>query len=193
LRGIFAQRLERKVAAGAGESWTVGAAFPKTGGDPEAQLASTIPDRLGDAGMAAMRYSLTRTIWWALAPTFAANWAAAEEMQTIQGTLTVAPGLADHIGPNDRLIIKLYYPKGGVELDAKYQIVPRFELPFEFTAAPSVDMSGLTKFDAYVLELFTDKDGDVLGTAPGELIARTPAPVPLGTENLRLELNAMRE
>jgi hypothetical protein len=54
-------------------------------------------------------------------------------------------------------------------------------------------MSGSTKFDAYVLELFTDKDGDVLGTAPGELITRTPEPVPLGTRDLRLELNATRE
>jgi hypothetical protein len=44
-----------------------------------------------------------------------------------------------------------------------------------------------------VLELFTDKNDDVLATAPGELIARTAAPVPLGTENLRLELNAVRE
>jgi hypothetical protein len=114
-------------------------------------------------------------------------------MQTIRGTLTVAPGLAHHIGPDDRLIIKLYHLENGVEMDARYQIVPRFALPLEFVAAPSIDMSGSTKFDAYVLELFTDKDGDVLGTAPGELIARTPEPVPLGTRDLRLELNAARE
>jgi hypothetical protein len=114
-------------------------------------------------------------------------------MQGIRGTLTVAPGLAYLVGPDDRLIIKLYHPKDGVELDARYQIVPRFELPLEFQAAPSVDMSGTTKFDAYVIELFTDKNGDVLGTAPGGLIARTPEPVPLGTTGLRLELNATRE
>jgi hypothetical protein len=119
--------------------------------------------------------------------------AAAGEMHVIRGTLTVAPELAHHVGPDDRLIIKLYYPKDGVELDARYQIVARFELPLEFQAAPSVDMSGRTKFDAYVIELFTDKNDDVLGTAPGELIARTPAPVPLGTTGLRLELNATRE
>ena len=140
-----------------------------------------------------MRHSFTRAIWWALAPVFAADWAAAAEMQVIRGTLTVAPDLAHHIGPNDRLIIKLYHPENGVEMDAKYQIVSSFSLPFAFQAAPSLDMNATTKYDAYVLELFTDKDDDVLGTAPGELIARTPAPVPLGTEGLQLELNTTRQ
>jgi hypothetical protein len=111
----------------------------------------------------------------------------------ISGTLSVAPDFAHHIDPDDRLIIKLYHPSAGVEMDAKYQIVPRFELPLEFHAAPSVDMSGQTRFDAYVIEAFTDKNADVLAPAPGELIARTPQPVPLGTTDLQLELNAGRE
>ena len=115
------------------------------------------------------------------------------DMQTISGTLTVAPELAHHIGRNDRLIVKLYYPKDGVEMDATYGIIPSFSLPFAFQAAPSIDMNSRTKYDAYVLELFTDKDYDVLAIAPGELIARTPAPVPLGTDDLQLELNAPRE
>ena len=119
--------------------------------------------------------------------------AGAGQKPAISGTLSVAPDLAHHIGPNDRLIIKLYHPGSGVELDAKYQIVPRFELPLEFHAAPSIDMSGQTRFDAYVIEAFTDKNADVLAPAPGELIARTPQPVPLGTTDLRLELNAGRE
>jgi hypothetical protein len=114
-------------------------------------------------------------------------------MQTISGTLTVASELAHHIGPDDRLIIKLFHPKDGIEMDAKYQIVPSFSLPFAFVASPSMDMNARTKYDAYVLELFTDKDGDVLAIAPGELVARTPAPVPLGTADLQLELNAARE
>ena len=78
-------------------------------------------------------------------------------------------------------------------MDATYRIVQSFALPFAFHAAPVIDMNGRTKYDAYVLELFTDKNDDVLATAPGELIARTPAPVPLGTQDLRLELNATRE
>jgi hypothetical protein len=118
---------------------------------------------------------------------------AGSDAQMIRGTLTVTPDLAQHIGPDDRLIIKLYHPENGIEMDAKYQIVPSFSLPFAFRAAPSIDMNARTKYEAYVLELFTDKNDDVLATAPGELIARTAAPVPLGTEDLRLELNATRE
>jgi hypothetical protein len=115
------------------------------------------------------------------------------EMPTISGTLTVARDLAHYIGQDDRLILKLYYPQDGVEMDATYRIVQSFALPFPFHAAPAIDMNGHTKYDAYVLELFTDKNNDVLAVAPGELIARTPTPVPLGTSDLRLELNAARE
>ena len=105
----------------------------------------------------------------------------------------VAPELAHHVGPDDRLILKLYHPQDGVEMDAIYRIVQSFALPFPFHAAPAIDMNGHTKYDAYVLELFTDKNGDVLGVAPGELFTRTPGPVPLGTTDLRLELNALRQ
>ena len=139
-----------------------------------------------------MRHWLLRSVGLVLALT-PTTLSAEEAMQAIRGTLTVAPGLARHVGRDDRLIIKLYHPGNGVEMDAKYQIVPSFSLPFAFRAAPSIDMNARTKYDSYVVELFTDKDGDVLGTAPGELVARTAAPVPLGTEDLRLELNATRE
>ena len=128
------------------------------------------------------------TALWLIAPA-----GAADPGQMIQGTVAVAPGLAGQVAPGDRLIIKLYHPGEGVELDAKYRIVDEFMLPFDFVAAPSIDMSGQTKFQAYVLEVFTDKDEDVVRAAPGELVARTPEPVPLGTTGLVLELNARRE
>lgn len=115
------------------------------------------------------------------------------DMPTISGTLTVARDLAHHIGQDDRLVLKLYYPKDGIEMDATYRIVPSFSLPFAFQTGPSIDMNGRSKYDAYVLELFTDKNGNVLGVAPGELFTRTPGPVPLGTTDLRLELNALRQ
>jgi hypothetical protein len=47
---------------------------------------------------------------------------AGSDAQMIRGTLTVTPDLAQHIGPDDRLIIKLYHPENGIEMDAKYQI-----------------------------------------------------------------------
>ena len=115
------------------------------------------------------------------------------DMPTISGSLSVAPELAHHVGPDDRLILKLYHPQDGVEMDAIYRIVQSFALPFAFHAAPTIDMNGRAKYDAYVLELFTDKNGNVLAVAPGELFTRTPGPVPLGTTDLRLELNTLRE
>ena len=95
-----------------------------------------------------MRQWLLTSVGLALALTPGAP-SAEGEMQAIRGTLTVAPDLARHIGPNDRLIIKLYHPKDGVEMDAKYQIVPAFSLPFAFQAVPSIDMNARTKYDAY--------------------------------------------
>lgn len=129
-----------------------------------------------------------------LALSAVASQASAEgNLPTIRGVVTVTPDLADHVAPDDRLIIKLYRPERGVELDAKYQIVARFTLPFPFLAAPSIDMNARSKYDTYVVEVLTDKDGDPAKIASGELIARTSEPVPLGTRDLRLELNALRE
>lgn len=111
----------------------------------------------------------------------------------IQGEIRVQPDMAQHIASGDRLIIKLYVPSDGVERDPKYQILPDFTLPLTFRIAPTIDMSGRTKWSSYVVEAFTDKDNDVLSIAPGELIARTPERVPLGTAGVVLELNALRK
>ena len=111
----------------------------------------------------------------------------------IQGRITVHPDLARHVAPGDRLLSKLFHPKGAMVMDAKFQIIPKFELPMEFRIAPALDMSRRSKWQDYVLEVFTDKDQNVLGTAPGELIGRTPEAVPLGTSGVVLELNAERQ
>jgi hypothetical protein len=112
----------------------------------------------------------------------------------IEGTLSVAPELAQHIAAQDRLIMKLYHPgENGLEMDSKYQIDKTFTLPLDFKIAPSISMSGDTKHNTYVLEIFTDKDNDVLSVAPGELIARTPEPIRLGSKGVDLQLNQLRE
>ncbi len=113
--------------------------------------------------------------------------------RTIEGTIRVDPALAGQIGSGDRLVIKLFHPRAGVELDPQYRTIDHFSLPFDFTATPATDMSGRTRFQDYVIEVFTDKDGDVLKLAPGELGARTAGPVPLGTTGLVLELNRLPE
>lgn len=48
-------------------------------------------------------------------------------------------------------------------------------------------------WSAYVVEVFTDTDADLLSVGPGELAARTAEPVPLGTVGLGIELNALRD
>ena len=113
--------------------------------------------------------------------------------KVIQGTILVRADLAHHVSPSDRLIIKLFHPGNGVELDAKYAISPTFTLPIEFRIAPTFDMSGRSKWKSYVVEAFTDKDGDVLSVVPGELLASTPGLVPLGTTGVILELNTLRK
>jgi hypothetical protein len=124
---------------------------------------------------------------------FNAAWAADDSKKTIQGTIRIRAGLAHHISPTDRLIIKLFHLGNGVELDAKYAILPTFTLPVEFRIAPTFDMSGRSKWRSYVVEAFTDKDSDVLSVVPGELFASTPGLVPLGTAGVTLELNTLRK
>jgi hypothetical protein len=113
--------------------------------------------------------------------------------KTIEGTIRVDPAFAGQIEAGDRLVIKLFHPGAGVELDPQYRTIDDFTLPFEFSARPSTDMSGRTRFQDYVVEVFTDKDDDVLKVAPGELKARSAGPVRLGTTGLVLELKARRE
>lgn len=111
----------------------------------------------------------------------------------IEGTIRVHPDSVHHIAPGDRLIIKLFYPSDGFEKDQKFAIVSTFTLPVAFQIAPTMDMSRRSKWPAYMVEAFTDKDQDILSIVPGELHARTPDLVPLGTTDIILELNASRK
>ncbi len=115
------------------------------------------------------------------------------DAKAIQGTIRVEPGIAGQIAAGDRLVIKLFHPAAGTELDSQYRTIESFSLPLEFNVTPSTDMSGRIRFKDYVVEVFTDHDGDVLKVVPGELGARTPGPVPLGTSDLVLELKPRRE
>ncbi len=110
----------------------------------------------------------------------------------IQGEIRISADMTHHIANGDRLIIKLYHLGDGIEHDPKYQILPDFTLPLTFRIAPTIDMSGRTKWPSYVVEAFTDKDKDVLSMIPGELIARTPNAVRLGTTGIVLELKTLR-
>ncbi len=117
----------------------------------------------------------------------------AAEDKTIRGTIAVHPDLAGAIAPGDRLILKIYHPGATAELDATYRIVSTFTLPTEFRFGPAIDMNGRTRYHAYIVEVFTDKDSDVLSVVPGEVMARSNGLVPLGTTGLRLVLDTPRQ
>jgi hypothetical protein len=134
-------------------------------------------------------------VWLGLlwAVLLAASASAEMAEKTIQGTIMVHPDFVHYIAPEDRLIIKLFYPGEHLEKDPKFTILSTFTLPLAFRVSPTLDMSRASKWPAYVVEVFTDKDQDIVSIVPGELGARTPAPVPLGTTGVVLELQTLRK
>ncbi|MGI9333263.1 MAG: hypothetical protein ACR2RL_08920 [Gammaproteobacteria bacterium] len=133
-----------------------------------------------------------RAVGLALTLSVATTSGAGDSPNALTGEIHVEPALADRVDPDDRLIIKLYHPEGERQLDQSYRVVTGFELPLRFIAAPGLDMSRRTKWRHYVVEVFTDKDGDVLGVAKGELLGRTPETVELGSTGLRIVLDQER-
>ena len=112
---------------------------------------------------------------------------------TIEGVIDVKPELKAKLSPTDRLVIKLFHPKDGIEMDAKYSIISNFQLPLEFRVSPYIVMDGTTRHEKYVIEVFTDKDQDVLRIADVELLGRTAGTVELGSRDLQIILNLLRK
>lgn len=106
----------------------------------------------------------------------------------IRGTVSAAPEHAAGIAAGDRLVIKIYHPGDGVEHDPKYKYVRDFSLPADFAISPPIDMNGNARWPVWRVEIFTDRDGDVLSVVDGELFAATPEPLPLGRRGVVLEL-----
>lgn len=134
--------------------------------------------------------------WWNISLLFGAllilgGGASAEaDENTISGRINLAPELDPETTAGARLVLKLYHPDQGVEKDTRYWIIDTFELPRDFEIAPSTDMNGKARWSTYMLEVFTDRDDDVLNAASGELLAVTNELIPLGTDGLQLELKA---
>ena len=106
----------------------------------------------------------------------------------IRGSIEVTAQAAAQLAPGDRLVIKLFHPRDGREMDPSYRIIDSFELPLRFAMAPAIDMRRQTKWSSYVVEAFTDRDGDVLSVVAGELHARTAGPLALGSQAVQLLL-----
>ena len=139
---------------------------------------------------ASIRLSLAVSIGLAAIFMAGSNLLAADkkESMTISGTVTLSSALADRIAPGDRLVLKLYHPDDGIEKDTRYWIIEEFDFPRGFEIAPSTDMNGLARWPTYHLEVFTDRDRDVLSLTSGELFAKSVDLIPLGTEGVVLEL-----
>jgi len=112
---------------------------------------------------------------------------------SIEGVIDIKPELKAKLSPTDRLVIKLFHPKDGIEMDAKFSIISDFQLPLEFRVSPYIVMDGTTRHEKYVIEVFTDKDQDVLRIADGELLGRTAGTVELGSRDLQIILNLLRK
>ena len=107
----------------------------------------------------------------------------------IRGTVTAAPELAAAVAEADRLVVKIWNPgRDGIENDPKYKYIREFSLPTPFAISPPIDMNGAARWPVWLVEISTDRDGDVLSAAEDELFAATPEPLPLGSAGVRLEL-----
>ena len=126
----------------------------------------------------------------ALALLFAPVVAAEEERgdMFIRGTVEAAPAHAALVAEADRLAIKIYSPGPGVERDPKYRYFRDFSLPMAFSVSPPIDMNGNARWPLWRVVAFTDRDGDVLSLADGELFAETPEALPLGSRGVVLKL-----
>ena len=78
-------------------------------------------------------------------------------------------------------------------MDAKYSIVRNFQLPLKFRITPYILMDRSTRHEKYIIEVFTDKDKDLLRIESGELFGTTPDILQLGSRDVRLLLDQLRE
>jgi hypothetical protein len=123
---------------------------------------------------------------------------------TINGTVALGPSLcagSDESGvagaacdgepvlrQEDRLILRIYHPKNGVQHDLTYKIIREFSLPRPFRINPNIDMNGNPRFSDYIVEAYTDRDGRAGDVGDGEYFATSGETVPLGTTQLQLVL-----
>tara|TARA_B100000929_G_scaffold286656_1_gene272158 strand:- start:582 stop:1016 length:435 start_codon:yes stop_codon:yes gene_type:complete len=112
---------------------------------------------------------------------------------SIEGTIDATPQFQQYLSSSDRLIIKIFHPENGIEMDAKYSIVRNFQLPLKFRITPYILMDRSTRHEKYIIEVFTDKDKDLLRIESGELFGTTPDTIQLGSRDVKLLLNQFRK
>ena len=106
----------------------------------------------------------------------------------IAGIVRLAADAANVAAKSDRLIVRIFHPIDDVQHDLTYKIFKQTSLPQSFSIGPIVDMNGNPRRTEYVVEVYTDRDGDAGEVGEGEIFATSAEPVPLGTSDLILEL-----
>ena len=111
----------------------------------------------------------------------------------ISGTVRLAENVDEALRKENtsagiRLIIKLYYPDEGILKDETYRIYNDPVFPLQFDVGPGLDMSRRTKWPAYIIEAYTDLDGNVATLAANELRAISTKLIPTGTKDIEFIL-----
>lgn len=110
----------------------------------------------------------------------------------ISGTVEVSnemrmTGQADIDHRADRMALMLIEPQSGEAVALQY--VSPISPPQAISIGQQHARGDRTLSGDYYVMGITDKDGDVTKVTRGEVFGRTPNPVPLGTEQLRLLLD----
>ncbi len=87
---------------------------------------------------------------------------------------------------NGRLIILLFDPQ--IQQPVAFQISNSDNLPQAFSIALPPQLRNNAK-SAYQLRILTDTNQQPFESAPGEIIGRSPQPIPLGTNDLQFPLD----
>ena len=106
---------------------------------------------------------------------------------SISGTVYVSPLLSDKVDLSDRLVIMLFDKNQGRPV--AFNIISNFKVPQKFSIGQINAMEGQVLNGKYSLRILTDKNNKPFQSSIGELIGRSKELIPLGTENLKFELD----
>lgn len=103
---------------------------------------------------------------------------------SLSGVIKVDPKLQSAVSQTDRVIILMFDPE--LRRPVAFKILPSAKFPMKFAIGLPPDAQGKP---AYNLRVVTDKDNNPFNPVEGELVGRSPQPIPLGSNNLEFMIN----
>ncbi len=111
--------------------------------------------------------------------------------ESVSGVVEVDPALFAagevDIVKTDRMVLLLLKPQ--TNRPAAMQFINTLRPPQTFVIGQENAQGGLVLEGDYWLVGITDKDGEIFKVSPGEAYGRSPRPISLGAEQVRLVLN----